>query len=191
MISKNSRSWDSKSKNCLCSEPSKIENYDKAIADTTQVWVCHHRLETHTSDGERRLVDLTPLELEALDMYYHRPPEELIFLTREDHQSLHGRDRNQKASNANKGKHHSEETKQKISNANKGRTSPKKGKPLSNETKCKLSIAKKGKLLSNETKRKMSIARKGKPKSEETKRKMSNAKKDKHWKLVDGRRVWY
>ena len=24
---------------------SKIENYDKAIADTTQMWICHHRLE--------------------------------------------------------------------------------------------------------------------------------------------------
>lgn len=29
----------------------KIENYDKAIADTTQTWICHHRLEL-TLDGE-------------------------------------------------------------------------------------------------------------------------------------------
>jgi len=32
---------------------------------------------------------------------------------------------------------------------------------------------------------------KGKPKSEETKRKLSDAFKGKHWKLVDGKRVWY
>ena len=30
----------------FCKEDiSKIENYDKAIADTTQVWDCHHRTE--------------------------------------------------------------------------------------------------------------------------------------------------
>lgn len=26
---------------------SKIENYDKAMADSAQTWDCHHRLETH------------------------------------------------------------------------------------------------------------------------------------------------
>ena len=31
---------------------SKIENYDKAIADTTQTYECHHRLEL-TLDGEQ------------------------------------------------------------------------------------------------------------------------------------------
>ena len=30
---------------------SKIENYDKAMSDTEQVWDCHHRLE-FTLDGE-------------------------------------------------------------------------------------------------------------------------------------------
>lgn len=38
--------------NCLCTTPNLIENYDKAIADKTQTWICHHRLETYTSDGE-------------------------------------------------------------------------------------------------------------------------------------------
>ena len=70
--------------NCLCRTPELIESYDKAITDTTQVWNCHHRLETHTSDGERRLVDISRAELIALGMYYDRPPEELIFLTKKE-----------------------------------------------------------------------------------------------------------
>ena len=56
--------------NCFCTKPELIENYDEAIADTTQTWECHHRLQTHTSDGERRLIDITSTELIALGMYY-------------------------------------------------------------------------------------------------------------------------
>lgn len=44
-----------------------------------------------------------------------------------------------------------------------------------------------GKPKSEEWKRKM----KGRIVSEETKKKMSEALKGKHWKLVDGKRVWY
>ena len=37
----------------FCSEdPSLIENYDLAIADETQTWECHHRLEIQ-EDGTR------------------------------------------------------------------------------------------------------------------------------------------
>lgn len=32
-------------KRYCCEDISKIENYDKAIADTTQVWECHHKME--------------------------------------------------------------------------------------------------------------------------------------------------
>lgn len=39
-----------------CKEPEKIENYQKAKKDNFKGWECHHRLETHTSDGERRLI---------------------------------------------------------------------------------------------------------------------------------------
>ena len=51
---------------------------EKAKADNFIGWDRHHRLETHNSDGERRLVNLTVDELKALDMYYNRPAEELI-----------------------------------------------------------------------------------------------------------------
>lgn len=93
---------------------------------------------------------------------------------------------------------HSEKTKQKMSELKKG----KKPYEMSDKTRQKMSKANKGKTLSEETKRKMSEAHKGKPGpmtdktlSEESKRKISEAakglKKGMHWKLVDGRRVWY
>ena len=57
--------------------------------------------------------------------------------------------------------------------------------------------ANKGKKRSEETKRKMSEAQKGhqtwnkgKKMSEETKKKLSEAMKGRHWKLVDGKRVY-
>jgi hypothetical protein len=163
-----------------CEDISKIENYEKAKADNFKGWHCHHRLETHTSDGERRLVDITQKELKALDMYYDRPSEELIFLTTREHNSLH-----------KKGKKPSEETKKKISEASKG-------KHFSEEHKKKLSEARKGKHFSEEHKKKLSEAHKGhqawnkgKKPSEETKKKMSEAMKGKHWKVIDGKRVWY
>lgn len=76
-----------------CTDPTKIENYDKAVADTTQVYQCHHRLETHFSDGTKRPNNtyLSHSELIALDMYWHRPPEELILLTEYEHKTLHSK----------------------------------------------------------------------------------------------------
>lgn len=153
-------------KKYCCEVISKIENYDKAIADTTQVWQCHHRLETHNSDGERRLVDISSVELIALGMYYDRPTEELIFLTGAEHRRLH-----------QKGKHHPEETRKKISEAEKG-------KYVSEETRKKMSEAKKGLNLgpqSEDHRGKISEALKGRPKSEEHRRKLSEARKGTHW----------
>ena len=147
----------------FCNDFTKIENYEKAIADIAHTWQCHHRLETHNSDGTERPrnAQLSKEELIALDMYYNRPAEELIFLTEAVHKRLHnvGKKRRtfseewkRKMSEAHKGKHHSEEHKKKLSEANKGKHSEV---------------------------------------SEETRRKSSEAHKGKHWKLVDGKRVWY
>ena len=125
-----------------------IENYDKAIADTTQVWHCHHRRETIFSRKD----------LIEIDEYYNRPACELIFLTKSEHMRLHHLDKQlsaetrKKMSEANKGKHLAEETRQKLSEAMKGENNPRFGKPAWN----------KGKHNSEETRKKIGEARKGK-----------------------------
>ena len=94
-----------------------------------------------------------------------------------------------------KGKTLSEEHKRKLIEANKG-------KHRSEETKLKMSKARKGRILTEEHKAKIGAARKGKPStfkgkhhSEEAKQKLSESHKGvfkgRHWKLVDGKRIWY
>lgn len=74
---------------CIPEEWEQIENYELAKKDNFNGWCIHHRLETHNSDGEKRLVNLTRAELKTLDMYYNRPASELVFLTNSDHMKLH------------------------------------------------------------------------------------------------------
>lgn len=89
-----------------------------------------------------------------------------------------------KISEARKGMHLSEEHKRKIGNAQRGI-------PHSEETRRKTSESMKGRRLSEETKIKISNARKGIHFSEETKHKLSEALKGKHWKIENGKRIWY
>ena len=117
-----------------------IENYDKAIADKTQVWDCHHRRETI----------FTPKDLMEIGEYYNRPAEELIFLTPNEHHRLH-----------KLGKHHSEESRKKMSESKKGEKCYIFGKHLSEETRKKMSESKKGKHPSEEARKKMSESKKG------------------------------
>lgn len=149
---------------CFCRHPEKIENYDKAIADETQIWECHHRREELYSRKE--LIERRE--------YFDVKPEELIFLTREEHNKMDSMCK--RNSEAHKGKTHSEEVKRKIGEASKGRSHK-----VSEEAKRRMSEAHKGKPSWN----------KGKAQSEEQKRKFSEAHKGKHWKLVDGKRVYY
>ena len=132
-----------------CKDYENIENYDKAKADEFVGWNCHHRLETHNSDGERRAVYITASELQALGMYYERPASELIFLTSSEHNTLH-----------HKGKLISEEHKKKVSEASKGNKHA-LGYRHSKETRKKISDAHKGKYRSDETKKKIAEASKG------------------------------
>ena len=147
---------------CKCYE--KIENFEKAAADDFKGWECHHRLETHTSSGERRIVDISAAELKALGMYYNRPAEELVFLTSREHTALHKKGKH----NPFYGKHHTEESKKKISEARKGEKNSFYGKHHTEESKKKISEARKGeknpfygKQLTEEHKKKLSKARKG------------------------------
>lgn len=90
---------------CYCRHPELIENYEKAIADTTQTWEIHHRLECC----------FTQKFLKEMNLYYDVEPEALIFLTPSEHKKIDSCCK--RISEAMKGKKHSEETKRKMSEA--------------------------------------------------------------------------
>lgn len=107
-----------------------IENYNEAVNDLTQTWDCHHRLEIQNEKAVLRS------DLIKQGLYYHRPAEELIFLTHNEHIALHktGKYNHSYGKDPwNKGKTgvYSEETKQKISNTLKGSIPWNKGKKMS------------------------------------------------------------
>jgi hypothetical protein len=146
---------------------SKIENYEQAINDKENMWVCHHRLEL-TLDGE---FAHSAEELDRLGMYYNRPYFELIFLTRTQHGELHGgtltseditkrlntAECKNKMRNAKIGRKRgpmSEETKKKIAEARKGKPHPHTGGFQSDEKRAKISKIQKGRKLSEETRQK-------------------------------------
>ena len=138
-------------KKFCCEDPSLIENYDKAIADTTQTWEIHHRGEILPCGRFSRD------DLKKFGLYYKRPAAELIFLTPSAHRWLHY-----------KGVPKSEATKKAMSEA-------KKGVPLSEDHKKAIGEAHKGVPLSEEHKKAVSEALKGIPKSEATKKAISEA----------------
>ena len=106
----------------LCKDYKNIENYEKAKADNFKGWDCHHRREAEFSRKE----------LIALGMYYNVSSEELIFLTRAEHNKLH-----KKGNSYMLGKHHTEEAKRKMREKAKGRLH-------TEETKKKIGEANKG-----------------------------------------------
>ena len=155
----------------ICKDFENIENYEKALADNFKGWCIHHRLETHNSNGERRIINISASELIALNMYYNRPASELVFLRRGEHSALHNSGEN----NSNYGKHLSEETRNKQSKANKG-------KPRSEEIKNKISKGNKGKPKSEKHKNKLSeVWNYDKHFTEETRNKLSKNGIGRHW----------
>lgn len=144
---------------------SKIKNYNKAIADNTQVWDCHHMTETWWNCSKQDLIDN--------ECYYNRKACELVFLTHAEHTSLHHKGKKHSAetrikmSDSHKGKVISKETCKNMSKSHKGKPSNHKGKPVSVESRRKISESLKGK--------------KKKPFSEEHRKKISEAAK-KRWK---------
>ena len=118
-----------------CDDISHIENYEKAVNDTTQVWVCHHKMELIVTGA---VVDSSKQDLIDWGIYYNRPASELIFMTRSDHAYLH-----MKGNKYNKGKKHSEEHRRKLSEAHKGQNAWNKGKKHSEETRRKIAEASK------------------------------------------------
>lgn len=99
-----------------CSEDiSLIENYDEAIADKTQIWDCHHRLELQGQFHNSASL------LQRCGLYFNVPASQLIFLRHADHIGMHARNRSETSLN-------------KMSEAKKG-NSNKKGVKLS-QTAC-------------------------------------------------------
>ena len=97
---------------CYCRHPELIENYEKAIADTTQTWEVHHRREEFYSQKE----------LIERGEYFDVHPGALIFLTTAEHHKIDSMCK--RLSEAQKGKKLgplSEEHKRKLSEANKGK----------------------------------------------------------------------
>lgn len=77
--------------NDYCREDiSLIENYEEAV-NSRELWVCHHRLETHDKWGNPRNREdfIDTKTLRALKLYYMRPASELIFMRKEEHNRLH------------------------------------------------------------------------------------------------------
>ena len=70
-------------KKFCCDDISLIENYELAIADTTQTWDCHHRGEILPCGR------FSSNDLKKFGLYYKRPASELIFLTKAEHNRLH------------------------------------------------------------------------------------------------------
>lgn len=97
------------SSRCYCRNPELIENYDKAVADTTQTWEVHHRKEEIYSQKE----------LIERGEYYDVSPEELIFLTKEEHHKIDSCCK--RIGKFMKGKKKSEECKRKIRESQKNR----------------------------------------------------------------------
>lgn len=132
--------------NRYCTNIEDVENYEKAKADNFKGWHLHHRLETHNSDGNLRIVSLSRKELIALDMYYNRPANELIYLTKADHSALHAHftDKNaKKISKTIKLLWQDPEYRQHMSEAHKGHTFN-RGRVHSKESRQHMSEAHKG-----------------------------------------------
>lgn len=166
---------ESQAKKYCKEDISKIENYDKAFADTSQTWDVHHRTEIWWNCSKQELIEN--------ECYYNRKACELIFLTHAEHRRLHMKGMQSHM----KGRTVTDDTRRKISESMKGKDPWNKGKTMSEEHRKKLSEAMKcennhnfGKHFSEEHRRKISEAMKGKHRSEDTRRKMSEAAK-KRW----------
>lgn len=142
-----------------CKDYTKIENYEEAVNDKSEVWECHHRNGSHYTENE----------LKDLGLYYNCPPCELIFLTRKEHEKqphigkYYEGLRKKGKPTWNKGKKLSEEHKRKLKENHKGTT----GKKFSKEGKQNISDSHKGpknpmygKHPSEETRAKLRVAHK-------------------------------
>lgn len=159
----------------FCREPiENIENYEEAV-NSKEKYVCHHK---NGSD----FTGFSKTDLIKMKMYYHRPASELIFLKKVDHQKYHKNFLGHK---------HSEETKEKIAKSSREHRHTDETKMKLSENHKGLNTWTKGRKLSEHQKRCISLANKGRKLSEEHIKKLSKAHTGKHWKIIEGKRVYY
>lgn len=75
--------------NRICTDLHSVENYELAAADKFKGWILHHRYELHSDYSLRYSKEA----LIKIDLYYHRPPEELIFVPVKEHVAMHAKTR--------------------------------------------------------------------------------------------------
>lgn len=146
-----------------CAQPIElIENYDKATADHTQVWHCHHVWETMLGYSKEELIEMNE--------YYGIPAMNLVFLTPAEHKRIH----NLGERNRNFGRYYSEEERRKMNESRKGKCCGEEhflfGKHRSEETKNKISESLKETLNKPNIKMKMREAKLGKTNTPNSKR---------------------
>lgn len=156
-----------------CEDISKIENYDKAIADKNHIWHCHHRFETFW------WFNTSMDALKKAGMYYHRPANELIFLTLEEHSRIHAR-----GNKYTLGWKPSDETRKKMSESAKRRPRVK----MSDESKRKISMKNSGKKRTHEQIEKIRSIVRGRKFGEKAKQNMRNAKRGQSFWFNDGQK---
>ena len=64
-----------------------VENYELAANDNFKGWHIHHKLEIHDD-----YINSTE-HLKLMNLYYNRPPAELIWLSHSEHARIHGKAR--------------------------------------------------------------------------------------------------
>lgn len=186
-----------------CSENiSNIENYELAIKDDVK-WVCHHRLEIVNGKS------IPIKELMEKNLYYHRPANELIFMSELEHKKLHNKymrkETRERISRKSKEWHASSEGKAKCTFVkgkhpwNYGLPSPVKGTKKSPETIQKMKESKQKwwnehTITEDEHKRRSEGGKRGVTKCydklKEYGKEYSKLYKGRHWKVIDGKRVW-
>lgn len=160
----------------------KIENFREAMDDASQVWEIHHRKETDENLSRNKLIEL--------GLYYKRPADELIFLTKAEHSRRHALAKTGLSHVLTKEERSEAAKKASETRRKNGYEAWNKGIPMSDEQKAKVSASRKGKgtgprNLSDEERarraeacRKLPKRRKGEFKhSEESIKKMSEAHK--------------
>lgn len=69
-----------------------VENYELALADEFKAWDIHHRLEIHNDYSNTRH------DLIMMNLYYNRPPYELIWIRHSEHTWIHHKAKNREYS---------------------------------------------------------------------------------------------